>query len=92
MLVIGDSAGHLTDMDAKPARGTITRTDETQPRPSELDEPCPPPDRTGCGTRPPSRRSRGVAGYVSKRIRVMPRTSKLKRKPSTPTTSPAPPR
>jgi hypothetical protein len=70
MLVIGDSAGHLTDMAAKPARGTITRTDESQPRPSEFDEPCPPPDRTGCGTRPLKQAFAKVAGYDSKRIRV----------------------
>ena len=72
LLVIADSAGHISDMAAKPARGTIARTDETQPRPSEFpdSEGCPPPDRTGCGARPLKEAFAHVGGYDSKRIRV----------------------
>jgi hypothetical protein len=80
LLVIADSAGHISDMEAKPARGTITRSDETQPRPGPFvdadsdgiddNEPCPAPDRTGCGATRLSKASVYVGGYDSKRIRV----------------------
>jgi hypothetical protein len=80
LLVIADSAGHISDMGPKPARATITRSDETQPRPAPFvdadsdgvddNEPCPAPDRTGCGTARLSKPLVHVGGYDSKRIRV----------------------
>jgi len=80
LLVIADSFGHIGDMKAKPARATINRSDETQPRPREVvdvdgdgipdSEPCAPPDRTGCGVSRLKRPFVSVGGYDSKRIRV----------------------
>lgn len=70
LLVIGDSAGHITDMDAKPARGTIERRDETQLRPGPDGEPCDPPDRTGCGVQRLKKPFAWVAGYDRRHIRV----------------------
>jgi hypothetical protein len=80
LLGIGDAAGHITDIHPKPARATITRTDETQPRPRPFvdvdhdgladSSPCDPPDRTGCGAAPLKKPLVYVVGYDSKRIRV----------------------
>jgi hypothetical protein len=80
LLVIADSFGHIGDMRAKPARATITRSDDTQPRPIPFvdvdsdgiadSEPCAPPDRTGCGANRLKRATVSVGGYDSKRIRV----------------------
>jgi hypothetical protein len=71
---------YVTDMRAKPGRGTVTRIDETQPRAREVEdidhdglpdsEPCPPPDRTGCGVSRLKRAEVYAGGYDSKRIEV----------------------
>jgi hypothetical protein len=71
LLTIADKFGHISDMPDKPGRGTITRSDETQPRPRPADEePCDPPDRTGCGTSRLKKPTVAIKGYDSKRIRV----------------------
>jgi hypothetical protein len=80
LLNIIDSFGHIGDMTAKPGRGTIDRSDETQPRPRPFvdndgdgiadSEPCDPPDRTGCGVTALKKPRVEIQGYDSKRIRV----------------------
>jgi hypothetical protein len=72
LLGIADSAGHISDVRAKPAEGTVNRDDRTTPRPRPADEsPCNPPDRRGCGPAP----LRGktlveVAGFDRRHIHV----------------------
>jgi hypothetical protein len=80
LLAIGDAFGHITDIHPKPAGATITRSDETQPRPRPFvdddsdgiadSEPCEPPDRTGCGVNRLRKPLVRVGGYDSKRIVV----------------------
>jgi hypothetical protein len=80
LLNIVDKFGHIGDMTAKPGRGTIDRSDETQPRPREFSDvdgdgvsdsaPCDPPDRTGCGVSRLKKPTVEIQGYDSKRIRV----------------------
>lgn len=80
LLNIVDAFGHIGDMHAKPGRGTINRSDETQPRPREVvdvdgdgvpdSEPCNPPDRTGCGVNRLKKPMVAIQGYDSKRILV----------------------
>ncbi len=60
-------------MEDAPIAGTVTRVDNTTPRPDpETTEPCPPLDKRGCGTFPLGKRSaaRVYGGHRPTRISV----------------------
>jgi hypothetical protein len=69
MLVVGPD-GHIIDMPPRVGRATLTRDDQTQQHPSEFDEPCDPPDRTGCGAQTLKRPLLAVKGYDRRHIYV----------------------
>jgi hypothetical protein len=68
LLAPGDAFGHITDISAKPATGTIDRVDNTSPRPGDF--PCDPADKSGCGTHPLKKAYVYVSGYNRKLIQA----------------------
>jgi hypothetical protein len=65
----GDAFGHITDIRAKPATGTIDRVDNTTPRLPGDGNDCGVNDKSGCGTRPLKRVLVDVSGYNRKLIK-----------------------
>jgi hypothetical protein len=70
LLAPGDAFGHITDIDSKPAIGTIDFVDNTVQRPAyDGSSDCGGIDKSGCGTHPLRKRSFvRVSGYNRKLI------------------------
>ena len=65
----GDAFGHITDIRAKPATGTIDRVDNTTPRLPGDGSDCGENGKSGCGTQPLKGALVEVSGYNRKLIK-----------------------